>query len=365
MINREAETPRSPIAVEPLESRVCLSSPIGGDFAHHVGHVAASVDGRDRNDERHAGMHRDGHARPAAMQMDGPRGGSQMKGERMSNHVDLPQVRRAVIAMPGMLLILDFAVKFNRPGLDGPGVSDDVGDVVAARGATHGGGKITANQNGKPAIVARANAAELVQAPADAMVALETAAAETNVTLVEDAVATTGPMLASATAATSVAHALASSASALVDRLTSPWHDGNVAGAVDFAADAIVTEWLPAAAAAQTFVATAVDAASNLLAPLAGGEHVASLAAAVAPAVTSVAAYEIKYMGSPFALLADSVATFVEESATVTNVVAQATSRGPWALTATVIAADVVILTYVYRRKSTRARAQRAPVGVA
>jgi hypothetical protein len=94
-------------------------------------------------------------------------------------------------------------------------------------------------------------------------------------------------------------------------------------------------------------VASAIDAATNLLAPLA--ETAASVASAVAP----VAAYEIAHMGSPFALLADSVAAFAEESATISNAVAQASARGPWTLTVGVIAADVMVLTYVYRRRKT------------
>jgi hypothetical protein len=161
-----------------------------------------------------------------------------------------------------------------------------------------------------------------------------------------------------ATAARSAFGALSTSASSVMDRLTSKWHDGIVAAAVDVA-QASVAHLI--ASSPQALVSSAVDAASNLLAP------VARSASAVTPvaSVTSAAAYDIAHMGSPFALLADSLAGFVEESASVSNVVAHADKRGPWTLTAGVIAADVVVLTYVYRRKSTRRRAQLAPVGIA
>ena len=362
MTNRESESPRSPIAIEPLESRVCLSAPMGVDVAHHLEHVSRPDAGAG---ERHAGTQRGHHARAAAMQPDAPRGGLQTDGEREADPVRAP-MGQAVIAMPGLVLVINFWGTFAPPPpppamSDGPQAGGDFGEVVASPGSANGGTSAADPR------VARATPTQayvqLAQAPAAGFDAGEAAAATArNVTVVEDAVAGTGPTLASVTATTSAAQPLASSASAVIERLTSTWQDGSGAGAVDFAADAIVTEWLPAAA--QTFVATAVDAATNLLAPLAAdGEGVARVAAAMTP-LANAAAYEIAHMGSPFALLADSLATFVEESATVTNVVAEASSRGPWALTAGVIAADVVILTYVYRRRSTRRRMQLAPVGV-
>ena len=366
MTNRDSETPRSPIAVEPLESRVCLSSPLGGDVAYPLGHVADAAPRVHGGGERHTGAHRGHHARAAAvaaMQMNGPRDGARAYVNGLWDNQAVGPIAQAVIAMPGMVLVITFPAKFATPPmLDAPPVGDGFGDVVTPRGAANGGTTTTTNQTGKRAMTARANAAELVQAPAGAMDGGEVAAAvaETNVTVVEDAVAGgTGPMLASATTTMPAAQTLATNASAVIDRLTSSWHDGSVAAAGEFAADALVTtEWLPAAA--QTFVATAVDAASNLLAPVA--ETASAVVAAVTP-VTNVAAYEIAHIGSPFALLADSVAAFVEESATVSNAVATANAR-PWALTAGVIAVDVVILTYVYRRKSIQRRAQLAPVGV-
>jgi hypothetical protein len=173
-----------------------------------------------------------------------------------------------------------------------------------------------------------------------------------------------GAVLAIA-AAPVAARALAASAGSVIERLTSTWHDGIVAAVGEAGRSSVAAHLVTA----EALVVRAVDAATNLLAPLA--ETAASVTAAVAPPtavvanVANVAAYNIVHMGSPFALLADSLATFVEESSSVSNVVAQAESRGPWALTASVIAADVVVLTYVYRRKSKSRRAQLAMVGVA
>ena len=164
-----------------------------------------------------------------------------------------------------------------------------------------------------------------------------------------------------ATAARSAFGALGTSPGSVMERLTSKWHDGIVAAAVDVA-QANIAHLI---ASPEALVSTALDAASNLLAPVARTAGAVMSAGTPVASVTSAAAYDIAHMGSPFALLADSLAGFVEESASVNNIVAQADKRGPWTLTAGVIAADVVVLTYVYRRKSTRRRAQLAPVGIA
>lgn len=66
--------------------------------------------------------------------------------------------------------------------------------------------------------------------------------------------------------------------------------------------------------------------------------------------VTSQPMLEFAHMGSPFKLVADSMAAFIEESAVVPSVVAQARSQGPWVLTAGVVAADLIVLTYLHRR---------------
>jgi hypothetical protein len=60
--------------------------------------------------------------------------------------------------------------------------------------------------------------------------------------------------------------------------------------------------------------------------------------------------FEFAHLGSPLALLSDSVASFVEDSASLPMMVAQGRASGPWALTAGVIAADLILLTYMHRR---------------
>jgi hypothetical protein len=66
--------------------------------------------------------------------------------------------------------------------------------------------------------------------------------------------------------------------------------------------------------------------------------------------------FEFTHLGSPFALLSDSMASFVEDSASLPMAVAQAPKTGPWTLTASVAIADVVLLTYMYRRNQQKNR---------
>jgi hypothetical protein len=142
-------------------------------------------------------------------------------------------------------------------------------------------------------------------------------------------------------------------AAAAIQSVAADWSD-----ATSFAqiAEKLVSQWLPAAD--MIVNAPIVSAASKVIVPVM--ERVAS--AAMAP---TAATYEIVHLGSPFTLLADSLASFVEESATVNNVLAQARPTKPWALTFTVLAADLVVVSYVYRRKKTSRRVALAPIGVA
>jgi hypothetical protein len=66
--------------------------------------------------------------------------------------------------------------------------------------------------------------------------------------------------------------------------------------------------------------------------------------------------FEFTHLGSPFALLSDSMANFVEDSASLPMAVAKTPRSGPWTLTATVVAADVLLLTYMYRRSQQNRR---------
>jgi membrane protein implicated in regulation of membrane protease activity len=52
--------------------------------------------------------------------------------------------------------------------------------------------------------------------------------------------------------------------------------------------------------------------------------------------------------------LADSLASFVEDSASMPVAAAQVRSQGPWMLTFGVLAADVVVLTYMHRKSVKR-----------
>ena len=116
------------------------------------------------------------------------------------------------------------------------------------------------------------------------------------------------------------------SASAVIERLTSTWHDGSVAGAPMSPARSS-REWLPRRAARRR----PVDAATNLLAPVRRRRRVAGIRGRACRSSRRRSPPRTRscHMGSPFTLLADSLATFVEESATVSNVVAQAEARGP------------------------------------
>ena len=86
--------------------------------------------------------------------------------------------------------------------------------------------------------------------------------------------------------------------------------------------------------------------------PAVAAQRVQSAAAeaAVGTVLANQRFFEFAHLGSPFALLSDSVANFVEDSASLPAVVAQARSSHPWALTAGVAVADVVLLTYMYRQ---------------
>ncbi|MEA2709527.1 MAG: hypothetical protein QOF78_2128 [Phycisphaerales bacterium] len=171
-----------------------------------------------------------------------------------------------------------------------------------------------------------------------------------------DMTTTHGHGIVLATASAPAVRTIAASAGSAIERLTSNWRDGIIVDAADVVQSGLAHVFTP-----QALAASAVDAATNFFAPAA--QAAASIADAVTP-VAQAAAYDIVHMGSPFTLLADSLATFIEESAAVPGVVAQADSRGPWMLTAGVIATDVVILTYVYRRKTKLRRAALTPLGV-
>jgi hypothetical protein len=71
--------------------------------------------------------------------------------------------------------------------------------------------------------------------------------------------------------------------------------------------------------------------------------------------------FEFAQLGSPFALLADSVAGFVEDSASLPRASVESQRHVAWLITATVVAADAVLLTYAHR-KSKKLRTARAAV---
>jgi len=75
--------------------------------------------------------------------------------------------------------------------------------------------------------------------------------------------------------------------------------------------------------------------------------------------------FEFTHLGSPFALLSDSMANFVEDSASLPMAVAKTPRSGPWTLTATVVAADVVLLNYMYRRSQQNRRRHQLAHGYA
>jgi hypothetical protein len=362
--------------IEPLESRLCLSSHHGGYFhfeAMHYGGGAAgmtataiataiatnSVQATPRMPMpkprlgmpgMHGSMHKfgGGGTRNASDDDGGYQAGdrSYTGGGNVAPVQQKPTVLGvAVIPLPGggalILPVLNIPpmAKPSTPAVETPASANDNGGTRTLQ---------------SPAVTPP-NAVTRDVRMADASPARQLLAQTSNLT------ARDNNTLAAETAARSAFGALGTSAGSVMERLTSKWHDGLVAAAVDVAQASIAHLIV----SPEALVSRAVDAASNLLAPVA--QTAGSVMSAITPAVATVAnvaAYDIAHMGSPFALLADSLAGFVEESASVTNVVAQADKRGPWTLTASVIAADVVVLTYVYRRKSTRRRAQLAPVGI-
>jgi hypothetical protein len=92
------------------------------------------------------------------------------------------------------------------------------------------------------------------------------------------------------------------------------------------------------------------NAAMSLAAPT-----VVSTAAAAAitpPSIVPAQYFGFTPMGMPAALASDSIAAFAEESASISAGVAMQARAVvfPWAFTATVIAADVVLLSYIHRR---------------
>jgi hypothetical protein len=97
----------------------------------------------------------------------------------------------------------------------------------------------------------------------------------------------------------------------------------------------------------------AVAAATPQAAAEAAGE-IASAVVSAAPA----RAVHIARFGSRFTLLADLIASFAEESASIPAAAAAAATRdqaGPrkaWIVTGTVLAVDVVLLSYAYRHRT-------------
>jgi hypothetical protein len=150
------------------------------------------------------------------------------------------------------------------------------------------------------------------------------------------------------TTASRAAATFASAASPVIVRLGSIWQAG-------------------ATSVAQTFgVAGAAGDAGSTATPLAtaipgfatGSEAIASYVG-----TGPKREFEFAHLGSPFALLADSMAGFIEESASVPMTLAQspASTHRPWGLTFSVIAADVVLLTYAYRNRKLRTRRLLVP----
>ena len=361
--------------LERLESRYCLSAAHhgGGDFHFHfsamqnesstVGGVTAVTAEathaplqRSTLMMRHRGMTRDGQIAKAPVANDDYVNNDGVSGNDAAVPVARPQpVAFIGINVPGLGVVL--VPLFNAPA----GNSSNAPVVNPATPAGEKGTTTTATvvQTPANAIAVQPNVATRDGHDASNQSAARELLAETDSSA--NRIGVVGGMLATATMPVAMRTFATNSASAVIDRLTSQWHDGIIAAAV---ADVAQSSFAHLVASPQALVARAVDAASNLLAPAA--QTAAEVASAITPAVATVAnaaAYDIAHMGSPFALLADSLAGFVDESATVGNVVAQADKRGPWALTAGVIAADVVVLTYVYRRKSTRRRAQLAMMG--
>lgn len=88
-----------------------------------------------------------------------------------------------------------------------------------------------------------------------------------------------------------------------------------------------------------------------------------SIAKNTGQAVVSLArGFTIAEFGSPFRLLADSLAAFADESASIPTL-SSSTSRGTaWTVTTTVIAADLFLAAYAYHRTRQRRQVQTAHV---
>ncbi|HVT89086.1 MAG TPA: S53 family peptidase [Tepidisphaeraceae bacterium] len=82
--------------------------------------------------------------------------------------------------------------------------------------------------------------------------------------------------------------------------------------------------------------------------------------ASIANALTSTHIAHIVPMGSPLKLLADGVAAFADESASVFGASTTSQPRRAWTITASVIAADVLLFTYVYHRHSRKQKKLQA-----
>jgi hypothetical protein len=210
----------------------------------------------------------------------------------------------------------------------------------------------TAHAVAPPAAVAESAAAAVattIARPTIAIAGAVRAASESNSSVVQtvEAIATT--------AAGAVGARVASSAPIVT--ATGAW--GRVA-----AMDSTVTRYeqeFAAAGAGMARVAAALEQAFAVAVPGASGDVAASDMSA-APQRS----FEFAHMGWPLSLLADSMANFAEDSAaTAARTMPAAVTRGlaatvdrsaAWAVTATVVAADVVVLTYLNRRSARRRR---------
>jgi hypothetical protein len=123
------------------------------------------------------------------------------------------------------------------------------------------------------------------------------------------------------------------------------------------AAHPIDNLWTIAPSGGETKIVATGPVVATALAPSALAATASSMVAAAAvDAMQGVPQYfEFAHLGSPLMLLADSVGNFVRESASIPMTIATADvqSQSPWLLTIGVIAADVVLLTYMHRRKKT------------
>ena len=336
---------KSPI--EPLESRVCLSSPAGGDFAvhaatttnlnfRHVRHDAPAVTGmqaqwqhfgqnqfadggrRERLEARHFGPGDfDGDFRGVGF---GGFGGVAVRQQRIAIGFAIKFPPATGVAQP--------AVEFSPP-VETPAQTPAVNHTFAPPPAQAKPDSATVVVEQTKAQASKAGVVFVT--PPDVAAAVVDATSPADEVLAETAEVTFNENGTTAAMSSTVVDFTAAAIGSVVEQWT--------ANVQDVAADLM-----------QAFAP--VDLATQVVAPVAR-----TVAGVVAP---TVAAYEIVHLGSPFTLLADSLATFVEESAAVSNVVAQTTdTRGPWTLTFGVIAADLFVLSYVYRRKNTAGRVAR------